>query len=184
MTNSFRDFENISSKSKSNEYHLNKENLTINSSSLLKCSALKATVPENLYSAFQDEVKDEFNVTDVFDSWVSQPGFPVLNVHLSNDRKHIEIQQKRFLDIGPNHGDKTQYKVPLTWASNNENTDFSYTKPMAMLLNSSLAIELKKPIDWIVFNVQHSGKYMVLSRLKCFDNNFGQIPFQLQAIIV
>lgn len=112
-----------------------------------------------MYSAFQNEVKNEFNVTDIFDSWVSQPGFPVLNVHLSNDRKHIKIQQKRYLDSNPNHEDKTQYKVPLTWASNNENTDFSYTNPMALLSNSSLQIELKTPIDWIVFNVQQSGTY-------------------------
>lgn len=135
---------------------------------------MKTAVPKNLYSVFQNEVKDELNVADVFDSWVSQPGFPVLTVHLSDDRKHVEIRQKRYLDNGPNHEDKTQYKVPLTWASNYENTDFSYTKPMAMLMNSSLKIELKKPIDWIVFNVQYSGKQVILSWIECFDVKFDQ----------
>lgn len=120
-------------------------------------SALKTAVPENLYTAFQMEVKNELNVTEVFDSWVSQPGFPVLNVYLASDQKQILIRQKRYLDSNPNHEDKTQYNVPLTWASNNENSDFSKTKPMAMLLNSSLQISLNKPIDWIVFNVQQTG---------------------------
>lgn len=116
-------------------------------------------MPEKLYAAFQKEVKNEFNVAEIFDSWVSQPGFPVLNVNIASNRKQIEIRQKRFLESNPNHEDKTQYNVPLTWASNIENSDFSNTKPTAMLLNSSLQIELKKPIDWIVFNVQQSGMY-------------------------
>lgn len=82
----------------------------------------------------------------------------MLNVYLASDQKHILIRQKRYLDSSPNHNDKTQYKVPITWASNSENIDFSHTKPMAMLVNSSLQISLNKRIDWIVFNVQQTGK--------------------------
>lgn len=82
----------------------------------------------------------------------------MLDVHLASDRKHILIRQKRFLESNPNHEDETQYSVPLTWASNNENSDFSYTKPMAMLVNSSVQFGLDKPIDWIVFNVQQTGR--------------------------
>lgn len=114
-------------------------------------------MPQSLYAAFQQEVNNDFNVTDIFDSWISQPGFPVIDVHIASDRKVIEIRQKRFLQTNPNHDDKTQWAVPLTWASNNENKEFSHTKPMAMLKNASLQINLKKPIDWIVFNVQQSG---------------------------
>lgn len=90
-------------------------------------------------------------------SWVLQPGFPVLNVNVASDRKHIEITQKRFLRNNPNHQDKTLWNIPLTYATDKENSDFSFTKPMAMLSNGSLQVDLKEPIDWIIFNVQQSG---------------------------
>lgn len=125
--------------------------------SIFQNSALKTAVPETLYASLQTVVGNKINVADIMDGWVMQPGFPVLNVNVSDDRKQIVITQKRFLQNGPNHQDKTLWKVPITYATNKENTDFSYTKPMAMLSNGALQIDLKESVDWIVLNVQQSG---------------------------
>lgn len=114
-------------------------------------------LPEKLYAAFQSEVGNELNITDILSSWVDQAGYPILNVKLANDRKHISLTQRRFLQNNPNHQDKSLWNIPVTYASNKENSDFSGTKPITMLSNYSLEIKLKEPVDWIIFNVQQSG---------------------------
>lgn len=124
---------------------------------VFKFSALTAAVPERLYEAFQKEVGSDLNIAETWGSWVTQPGYPVLNVTLSSDRKHISITQKRFLRNDRSHPTKSLWKVPLTYASDKQNSDFSYTKPIAILSDESMEIELKQPVDWIIFNVQQSG---------------------------
>lgn len=124
---------------------------------LFNNSALKTVTPENLYAALQTQVGDHFNVAEVFNGWVIQPGYPIISVQVSSDRKYVEIRQNRFLQNDTIHHDKTQWTVPLNWASDKRNSDFTYSKPMAILRNSSMEIEFDEPIDWIIFNVQQSG---------------------------
>lgn len=114
-------------------------------------------MPENLYAAFQDEVGNDYNITKVMGDWVKQPGYPIIDVRVANDRKRIDILQKRFLQRNLNHQDKTVWNVPLTYASNRENRNFSSTKPIALLSNISMEIDLREPVDWIIFNVQQTG---------------------------
>lgn len=90
--------------------------------------------------------------------WILQSGYPVLSVRVASDRQHILITQKRFLQNNPIHQDKTLWKIPITYANNHQNTDFIDTKPVTMLSDKCIKINLKKPIDWIIFNVQQSGK--------------------------
>lgn len=114
--------------------------------------------PENLYAALQTQAGSDFNFAEVFNGWVIQAGHPIISVRVSSDRKFVEIRQNRFLRNDTIHHDRTQWVVPLNWASNRQNSDFAYSKPMAILRNSSMKIELDEPIDWIVFNVQQAGK--------------------------
>lgn len=123
---------------------------------IIENSALQTGIPEKLYAAFQKEVGIDFNVTELMSDWILQPGYPVLNVNVTND--HIVLSQKRFLQNNPNHQDKTLWKIPITYASNYENMGFISTKPVIVLSEKNLKIDLKKPIDWIIFNVQQSGE--------------------------
>lgn len=132
--------------------------------------------PENLYAALQTQADNDFNFAEVFNGWVIQKGHPIISVRVSSDRKFVEIRQNRFLRNDTIHHDKTQWIVPLNWASNRQNTDFAYSKPMAILRNSSMKIELDEPIDWIVFNVQQAGNINVffsfsLLTFPIFDDN-------------
>lgn len=114
-------------------------------------------MPEMLYAALQNESEIDHNVGEVMNSWVSQPGYPILSVNVASDRKHIIITQKRFLQNDSNHQDKTRWHVPLSYASNKENSNFSVTKPFTLLSNYTLHINLSEPVDWIIFNVQQTG---------------------------
>ena len=121
-------------------------------------SALKAAVPAQLYASFQTEAGNDLNVAEIWSSWAIQPGYPILNITVAPNRKHVTISQKRFLQNNRNPQTKSVWKIPLTYASNNQNSNFSYTKPLAMLSDESMEIELEEPIDWIIFNVQQTGK--------------------------
>lgn len=123
-------------------------------------SALKTTVPEKLYAAFQDEVKDALNVTEVMGSFVEQPGYPVVYVNISSDRKTIELTQCRFLRHKANHPDKTRWSIPITFASDKHNANFRDTKAGNILSGETLQIQLAAPIEWILFNVQQTGQYL------------------------
>lgn len=136
-------------------------------------SALTAAVPAQLYAALQKEVGNDFNVSETWSSWISQPGYPVLNVHIASDRQQVQITQKRFLRSNPNHQLKTLWKIPLSYASNKENTDFSQAKPFALLSDQSMQIDLNEPIDWIIFNVQQTGNEFQLIKIAIISFAFA-----------
>lgn len=145
-------------------------------------SALKTVTPESLYAALQTQAGNDFNAAEVFNGWVVQKGHPIISVRVSSDRKSVEIRQNRFLRNDTIHHDETQWVVPLSWASNRQNSDFVYLKPMAILRNSSMKIELGEPIDWIVFNVQQAGKINVFLAFHCWLFPHSMTMFPLNVI--
>lgn len=122
-------------------------------------SALQTGVPEKLYAAFQGVIGSEYNVTELMDAWVYKPGYPLITAAVANDRKRVVITQKRYLQNNPNQEDKTLWHVPITYATDKVNNDFADTKPTKILSNESFEIEFKEPIDWIILNVQQTGKH-------------------------
>ncbi|XP_055325495.1 uncharacterized protein LOC129579438 [Sitodiplosis mosellana] len=127
----------------------------------LKTNALSTATPETLYAAFQEQLSNGLNVTEFMSGWISQPGYPVLNVNVSSDRKSIQISQRKFLRNNAEHQDKTLWHIPITYASNKENVDFKQTKTDTFFAEESRTIDLPEAIEWIVFNVQQTGYYRV-----------------------
>lgn len=120
-------------------------------------SELKTAVPKQLYAAFQQQITTDINVTEFLSGWVTQPGYPVLNVNISNDRKTVELTQRKFLPHNSKHTDKTTWTIPITYASNKQ-SDFNKTITNQFLSNGLLRIELGEAVEWIVFNVQQTGE--------------------------
>lgn len=131
-------------------------------------SALSTAVPETLYAAFQDEVQDKLNVTEFMSGWIAQPGYPVLNVNVSSDRKTVVISQRKFLQNNADHEDKTLWHIPITYASDKKNIEFNETKAKTFIGVDSLKIVLVEDIEWIVFNVQQTG-WCINVEFKYFD---------------
>lgn len=122
-------------------------------------SKFQTSVPAKLYDSFQKQVKDALNVTEVMSGWVTQPGYPVIYANISSDRKTIELTQRRFLRNKVEHDDKTQWSVPITFASDKQNANFNNTKAGIFLSGETLQINVTEPIEWIVFNVQQTGTF-------------------------
>lgn len=118
---------------------------------------MKTAVPDQLYAAFQQEIPNGINVTKYVSGWITQPGYPVLTVKVSSNRKSAVISQRRFLPHNPKHTDDTVWSIPITYASNVEN-DFNRTVTNQFLFNESMRINFDGAVDWIVFNLQQTGK--------------------------
>lgn len=116
-------------------------------------------MPEKLYAAFQNEVHENgLNVTEFLSGWVTQPGYPVLKVNVTNERKTVVISQRKFLRNNADHQDNTLWNIPITYSTDKQNENFTETKATVHLSNESLVIELGDAIEWIIFNVQQTGK--------------------------
>lgn len=111
-----------------------------------------------MYAAFQKEIDNDIDIANIMSTWVVQAGYPVVNVNVQSNRKEISVTQKRFLLANPDRDDKQIWEVPLTYATSLENNDFNNTKSTLILSKGQLSIEFEKEIEWIVFNVQQTGK--------------------------
>ncbi|XP_063377572.1 uncharacterized protein LOC134664758 [Cydia fagiglandana] len=138
--------------------------------------------PEDMYDAFRSAVAADptyaatygtLDVGEVFDSWVQNPGSPVLNVDVNMNSGEITVTQSRFL-IGNtvyNH----QWLVPYTW-THSADPDFTTTKPASVLTTASTTENMPAGHNWVVFNIQQSGLY----RVNYDDHNWEMLAAALR----
>lgn len=133
----------------------------LNNNLIVPNSAYKTAKPEQLFAAFEKIVEGEDDVKEFMESWVYNAGYPLITVKMADDRTSVEITQKRFLRNKADHHDKTLYHIPITFATNKQNTNFTDTKRNAIMKSEKLNIKLTEPADWIILNVQQTGYYRV-----------------------
>lgn len=125
-------------------------------------SAYKTSTPEKLYTAFQRQSSDRFDIAAIMDTWTSQAGYPLITVQVHADRQNVSISQRRFLLKNKDHSDETTWDVPINWATSWDNANFNRTSSQFILskrLNKPLEVELLSKTDWIICNVQQTGKH-------------------------
>ncbi|TGZ48069.1 Uncharacterized protein DBV15_12888 [Temnothorax longispinosus] len=104
----------------------------------------------DMQTAYEEELLGEvlpklpINIKKVMDPWIEQKSFPVLFVHV----------RKRYIT---NNGD---WIVPLTNTTQEylnfiDNSTIKWLDPG----KSKLSIDLKLRDNWIIFNIQQTGKY-------------------------
>lgn len=135
------------------------------------------STPEKLQKSLQQQVVDQVNMNAVISTWTTQSGFPVVTIQRGDDRKTLTISQKRYSLKNKDHEDKTLWEIPMNYASPNDNSGFGNTLPFFTMDRSqkSISLELNNETDWIIFNVQQTGEYIVstlqfLYRLKSKRN--------------
>lgn len=97
----------------------------------------------------------------IISTWTAQAGFPVATIHRGANKKSLTISQKRYSLKNKDHDDKTLWEIPMNYASPNDNSAFANTIPFFTMDRSqkSISLELNNETDWIIFNVQQTGKY-------------------------
>ncbi|CAB3260810.1 unnamed protein product [Arctia plantaginis] len=145
----------------------------------LRDNAYGIGTPDAVYAAFERAISEDFqflrdypgiDVSAVFDSWVQNPGSPVVRVEVNPVSGYITVSQQRFLVSGtrPDH----IWHIPLTWTHAGA-INFNDTRPKLILSTSSTVIEntTNTENDWVIFNIAQSGLY----RVNYDDDNWQRI---------
>ncbi|KAM0729596.1 Aminopeptidase N [Formica fusca] len=116
---------------------------------------------EDLYAAFQTQVtkkglKD--NIKLILDTWVNQPGYPVVYVDIKEN--NVILRQERFFFKQDEDNSTYTWHIPITWASVNNSLEYSNTTPKLWFTKNETKIS-NSSTSLLTFNVQQSGYYRV-----------------------
>ncbi|XP_034728016.1 endoplasmic reticulum aminopeptidase 1b [Etheostoma cragini] len=98
---------------------------------------------------------DELDVRAIMDTWTLQEGFPLVTVEVRG--REVRLSQERYLktdDYTLTEG--FLWQIPLTYMTSASNTTHRF-----LLKTKSDVLYLPEEVDWVKFNVDMSGYYMV-----------------------
>ncbi|XP_068156512.1 membrane alanyl aminopeptidase [Drosophila tropicalis] len=125
----------------------------------------QSSIPEYLLQAWQANwAASRFNASseNIFNSFTTQVGYPLINAELASDGRSVSFTQKRFL-LKDNDGANASlvYTVPISYATNLEN-NFLNTTPKFILNPGVVHTEtFTSALDWFIANVQQTSYYRV-----------------------
>ncbi|TSM28089.1 Endoplasmic reticulum aminopeptidase 1 [Bagarius yarrelli] len=100
-------------------------------------------------------LEDNLNVKDIMDTWTLQEGFPVITVMVKG--REVQLKQERFLKMADTSKDSSFiWQVPLTYI-----TSSSSSVQRFLLKNRNDVLYLPTEVEWIKFNVDMRGYYVV-----------------------
>ncbi|XP_061585550.1 endoplasmic reticulum aminopeptidase 1b [Cololabis saira] len=98
---------------------------------------------------------DELDVRAIMDTWTLQEGFPLVTVEVRG--REVRLSQERFLRTDDTSlTDGFLWQIPLTYV-----TSASGTVHRFLLKTKNDVLYLPEEVDWVKFNVNMSGYYMV-----------------------
>ncbi|XP_078107353.1 endoplasmic reticulum aminopeptidase 1b [Sander vitreus] len=98
---------------------------------------------------------DELDVRAIMDTWTLQEGFPLVTVEVRG--REVRLSQERYLktdDYSLTEG--FLWQIPLTYMTSASNTIHRF-----LLKTKTDVLYLPEKVDWVKFNVDMSGYYMV-----------------------
>ncbi|CAN9512905.1 unnamed protein product [Ophioblennius macclurei] len=98
---------------------------------------------------------DELDVRAIMDTWTLQEGFPLVTVEVKG--REVRLRQERFLKTDdPSLTEGFLWQIPLTYM-----TSASSDVHRFLLKTQTDVLYLPEAADWVKFNVDMSGYYMV-----------------------
>jgi puromycin-sensitive aminopeptidase len=97
-------------------------------------------------------------VRKMMDTWIFQPGFPIISVSKGADGRSIKLAQSRFLYIKGSDSNSQQWHVPLMIKAA---TDKGISQHKLLLTSAEAALELPGAVKWVVVNEGGNGFYRV-----------------------
>uniref|UniRef100_A0AAQ5Y5X3 Aminopeptidase n=1 Tax=Amphiprion ocellaris TaxID=80972 RepID=A0AAQ5Y5X3_AMPOC len=123
----------------------------------LKRYSYQNTVNSHLWESLTNKWHsgDELDVRAIMDTWTLQEGFPLLTVEVRG--REVRLSQERFLKTNdPSLTEGFLWQIPLTYM-----TSASSTIHRFLLKTKTGVLYLPEEVDWVKFNVDMSGYYMV-----------------------
>jgi len=130
-----------------------------------KFSAFNSTTSDDLWKAMQRAlIKSNFkfkpSIKRIIDSWLQQKHYPVLRAIRNYDSGLLEISIPSF-----DESDNSSWWIPLSYTTQSSSNfnDTSLNKMTWLKCTpqhfSSIKLPIKEKNDWIIINLQQSGKY-------------------------
>ncbi|TNN44636.1 Endoplasmic reticulum aminopeptidase 1 [Liparis tanakae] len=117
----------------------------------LKRYSYQNTVSSHLW----ESLTDELDVRAIMDTWTLQEGFPLVTVEVRG--REVRLSQERYLKTDDHSLTKGfLWQIPLTYM-----TSASKTTHRFLLKTKTDVLHLPEEADWVKFNVDMSGYYMV-----------------------
>ncbi|XP_062456281.1 leucyl-cystinyl aminopeptidase isoform X1 [Rhea pennata] len=121
----------------------------------------RSTKSDDLWDSMNEITNGTLDVKELMKSWILHKGFPLVTV--VRKAKNISVQQEKFLyRVEPENWTSDAsylWHIPLTYITSNCN--FTHCTNAYLLDQKSAVIELPEEVEWIKFNVEMSGYYIV-----------------------
>ncbi|XP_051168547.1 aminopeptidase Q-like [Leptopilina boulardi] len=118
------------------------------------------TLQESLNDSNKIIMNNNFEIKKVMESYISQIGYPVINMSRNYTSGTITLSQECI--ICPENETESKFWIPINFAKSSS-LNFSSTIANYWLSpeEKELIIEGISPDDWIIFNIQNSAYYRV-----------------------
>uniref|UniRef100_A0A8B9QJU3 Leucyl-cystinyl aminopeptidase n=1 Tax=Apteryx owenii TaxID=8824 RepID=A0A8B9QJU3_APTOW len=120
-----------------------------------------STKSDDLWDSMNEITNGTLDVKKLMKTWILHKGFPLVTV--VRQGKNISVQQEKFLyRVEPENWTSDAsylWHIPLTYITSNCN--FTHCTNAYLLDRKSAVIELPEEVEWIKFNVEMSGYYIV-----------------------
>ncbi|XP_029346503.1 aminopeptidase N-like [Acyrthosiphon pisum] len=140
--------------------------------------------PDDLWSSLTEEAHRQgtldknLTVKQIMDTWALQTGYPVLNVVRDYSAGTVTLSQERYLTIKSNDTDnKTCWWIPITMTTSG---DFNQTNATFWLNceNNNLTTPLAKDNEWVIYNMQMTGRSYIIIKRKSDHTHLRIAPDQ------
>uniref|UniRef100_A0A673MHE4 Aminopeptidase n=1 Tax=Sinocyclocheilus rhinocerous TaxID=307959 RepID=A0A673MHE4_9TELE len=128
------------------------------------CSKSRAESPASKWF-----MEDSVDVQAIMDTWTLQEGFPLITVEVKG--QEVTLKQERFLrEANSSKTSNFLWQVPLTYI-----TSHSSAVQRFLLKSEKDVLYLPKKVDWIKFNVDLRGYYIVHYKSGGWDALINQL---------
>ncbi|NXD10857.1 LCAP aminopeptidase, partial [Nothocercus nigrocapillus] len=121
----------------------------------------RSTKSDDLWDSMNEITNGTLDVKKLMKTWTLHKGFPLVTVVRRG--RNISVQQEQFLyRVEPENWTSAAsyvWHIPLTYITSNCN--FTHCTNAYLLDQKSAVIELPEEVEWIKFNVEMSGYYIV-----------------------
>ncbi|KAM8792935.1 leucyl-cystinyl aminopeptidase isoform 1-T1 [Eudromia elegans] len=121
----------------------------------------RSTKSDDLWDSMNEITNGTLDVKKLMKTWTLHKGFPLVTVVRRG--RNISVQQEQFLyRVEPENWTSPAsylWHIPLTYITSNCN--FTHCTNAYLLDQKSAVIELPEEVEWIKFNVEMSGYYIV-----------------------
>uniref|UniRef100_A0A673MHX7 Aminopeptidase n=1 Tax=Sinocyclocheilus rhinocerous TaxID=307959 RepID=A0A673MHX7_9TELE len=128
------------------------------------CSKFRAKSPASKWF-----MEDSVDVRAIMDTWTLQEGFPLITVEVKG--QEVTLKQERFLrEANTSKTTNFLWQVPLTYI-----TSHSSAVQRFLLKSEKDVLYLPEKVDWIKFNVDLRGYYIVHYESRGWDALINQL---------